>query len=164
MNKLKYRVAIPALTLVLLLAGGVMAYQLLTNDSANLGSDNGAQSETDTAGRMQEDAIAEVKNQFKLEGRHYILLTEEQREVIRRIAAKHGATHVRIFGSMARGDAGPQSDLDLLVEKGSETTPWFPAGMIQELEDALGCHVDVVTEKGISPYLREQILREAVPL
>jgi predicted nucleotidyltransferase len=65
---------------------------------------------------------------------------------------------------LARGDAGPQSDIDLLVENGSKTTPWFPAGMIRELEEVLGCHVDVVTEKGLSPYLREQILREAIPL
>jgi predicted nucleotidyltransferase len=91
-------------------------------------------------------------------------LTVEQREAIRRIAAKHGAQHIRIFGSVARGEAGPQSDLDLLVERGSKTSPWFPAGLIIELEALLGCNVDVVTEKGLSPYLRDQILREAVPL
>lgn len=84
--------------------------------------------------------------------------------MIRRIAEKHGAYHVRIFGSWARGEAGPQSDLDLLVDKGAQTTPWFPAGLILELEEALGREVDVVTEKGLSPYLRERILQEVVPL
>jgi hypothetical protein len=65
---------------------------------------------------------------------------------------------------VARGEAGPQSDLDLLVDKGPETTPWFPAGLILELEEALGRKVDVLTTKGLSPYLRERVLQEAVPL
>jgi predicted nucleotidyltransferase len=91
-------------------------------------------------------------------------LTEQEVAAIRRIAAKHGAQHVRIFGSMARGEAGPGSDIDLLIDKGPETSPWFPGGLIVELEALLGRKVDVVTEKGLSPYLREQILREAVPL
>lgn len=91
-------------------------------------------------------------------------LTEEQRIMIRRVAAKHGAHHVRIFGSVARGEAGPQSDIDLLVNKAAETTPWFPAGLILELEELLGRDVDIVTESGLSPHLRERILQEAVPL
>jgi predicted nucleotidyltransferase len=91
-------------------------------------------------------------------------LTHEQRALIREIATKHGAHHVRIFGSTVRGETTAGSDLDLLVEKGAQTSPWFPAGLILELETALGCKVDVVTEKGITPYLREQILREAVPV
>jgi predicted nucleotidyltransferase len=90
--------------------------------------------------------------------------TSQQRAEILRIATKHGAKHVRVFGSVARGEAGEDSDLDLLVEKGSETSPWFPAGLILELEALLGCKVDVVTEKGISPFLRERIQEEAVPL
>jgi predicted nucleotidyltransferase len=91
-------------------------------------------------------------------------LTEGQRAMIRRVAAKHGAHHVRIFGSMARGEASSQSDLDLLVDKGTETTPWFPAGLILELEELLQRDVDVVTENGLSPLLKERILQEAVPL
>lgn len=91
-------------------------------------------------------------------------LTDAQRSLIRQIAAQHGAQHVRIFGSVARGEASPQSDIDLLVDKGVETTPWFPAGLILELEDALGRKVDVVTEKGLSPYLRDRILHEAISL
>lgn len=91
-------------------------------------------------------------------------LTEEQRRAILRVAAKHGALHVRIFGSMARGEAGLDSDIDLLVSKGSETSPWFPAGLIVELEALLGRKVDVVTDNGLNPYLRDRILQEARPL
>lgn len=90
--------------------------------------------------------------------------TDQQRAEILRIAAKHGAQHVRVFGSVVRGEAGENSDLDLLIDKGSETSPWFPAGLILELEAFLGRKVDVVTEKGISPFLRERIQNEAVPL
>ncbi len=93
-----------------------------------------------------------------------IALTDAQRAMIRRIAAKHGVYHVRIFGSVARGEADSQSDIDLLVNKGPKTSPWFPAGLILELEEALGRHVDVVTENGLSPYLRDQIMQEAIPL
>lgn len=91
-------------------------------------------------------------------------LTDDEREIIRRVAAQHGAQKVRLFGSVARGEAGPGSDIDLLVVKGPQTSPWFPAGLIIELETLLGRKVDVVTENGLSPYLRERILHEAVPL
>jgi uncharacterized protein len=93
-----------------------------------------------------------------------VILTEEQRATIRRVAAKHGAYHVRIFGSLARGEARPNSDIDLLIDRGAETSPWFPAGLILELEELLGRDVDVVTENSLAPYLREQILQEAIPL
>ena len=56
------------------------------------------------------------------------------------------------------------SDIDLLVSPGPETSSWFPAGLILDLESLLGRRVDVVTEKGLNPHLREQVLREAVPL
>jgi uncharacterized protein len=89
-------------------------------------------------------------------------LTAEQREIIRQIAVKHGAREVCIFGSVARGEAGVSSDLDLLVQKAANTSPWFPAGLILKLKALLGCKVDVVTENRLSPYLREKILQEAV--
>ena len=88
----------------------------------------------------------------------------DKREDVLRIAAKHGAYNVRIFGSVARGEATPESDIDLLIEKGPTTTPWFPAGLVLELEESLGRRVDVVTEKALNPYLRDRVLREAVPL
>ena len=87
-----------------------------------------------------------------------------KREDVLRIAAKHGAYNVRIFGSIARGEATRGSDIDLLIEKGPTTSPWFPAGLVLELEESLGRRVDVVTEKALNPLLRDRVLREAVPL
>ena len=91
-------------------------------------------------------------------------LVREHRDEILRIAARHGAGNVRVFGSVARGDAGPDSDLDLLVtmEAGRSLLDLVAFG--QDLEDALDRHVDVVTDGGLSPYLRDRILAEAVPL
>ena len=91
-------------------------------------------------------------------------LIKERRDEILRIAARHGARNVRLFGSFARGEAGPQSDIDLLVDVGSRTSSWFPTGLIDDLEQLLGRKVDVLTDGGVSPYLREQIYREAIPL
>jgi predicted nucleotidyltransferase len=91
-------------------------------------------------------------------------LIAPQREVIRRIAAKHGARNVRVFGSVARGEARPDSDVDLLIEAGPVTTPWFPGGLVADLEALLGRRVDVVTERGLMPELRPYVLREAVPV
>ena len=91
-------------------------------------------------------------------------LLEEKREEIRRIAAMHGAMNVRVFGSVARGEARQDSDLDLLVDAGPETSSWFPAGLVLDLEEILGCKVEVVTEKGLNPYLKERVLQEALPL
>ena len=89
---------------------------------------------------------------------------KEKREEILRIAAQHGAINVRVFGSVARGEAGGDSDVDFLVKVGPNPSPWFPAGLIIDLEELLGCKVDVVTEDGIYWLLRRRILKEAVPL
>ena len=91
-------------------------------------------------------------------------LIREKGADIRKIAAQHGARNIRIFGSVARGDSSPGSDIDFLVEAGPDTSSWFPAGLILALEEILGCRVEVVTEKGLNPHLRERVLREAVPL
>ena len=89
---------------------------------------------------------------------------EQKREEIRRIAAKHGARNVRVFGSVVRDEAGPESDVDFLIEVGSTTSSWFPAGLIVDLEDLLGRPVEVVTERALDRDLRERVLREAVPV
>jgi predicted nucleotidyltransferase len=89
---------------------------------------------------------------------------EEKRNDIVNIAAKHGAYNVRVFGSVARGEDRPDSDVDLLVDVGTRTSSWFPAGLILDLEQILGRQVEIVTEKGLNPHLREHVLREAVPL
>lgn len=86
------------------------------------------------------------------------------RELIKRIAAEHGALNVRVFGSRPRGDVRPDSDADLLVDLGPRTSSWFPAGLVLDLEQALGFRVDVVTERALHPGLRETVLEEAVPL
>ena len=88
----------------------------------------------------------------------------EKRAEILRIAASHGVTSLRVFGSFARGDPGPDSDVDFLVDVGPKTSSWFPAGLILDLEPIIGRHVEVVTERGLYHRLREKVLREAVPL
>jgi uncharacterized protein len=91
------------------------------------------------------------------------LLTEKRDEILR-IAARHGAYNVRVFGSMARGDAGPTSDVDLLVDVRPDHSAFFPGGLVADLEDILGRRVDVVEPVGLHWYLRDTILHEAVPL
>jgi len=91
------------------------------------------------------------------------LLTNKREEILR-IAARHGATNVRVFGSVARGEAGPDSDVDFLVDAGPNRSAFFPAGLLADLEDTLGCKVDVLTENSLHWYIRERVLREARPL
>jgi hypothetical protein len=91
-------------------------------------------------------------------------VVKAKREQILQLARRHGVTGVRVFGSMARGDAGPQSDVDLLIEVGPDPSPWFPGGLVAELEELLGRRVQVVTERGLDELLRERVLEEAVPL
>lgn len=80
------------------------------------------------------------------------------------IAAQYGARNVRVFGSVARGDAGPDSDIDLLVDLEPGRTLLDHVGLWQDLEELLGRRVDVVVEGGISPHLEKRILAEATPL
>jgi len=91
-------------------------------------------------------------------------LIKGKREDILRIAAKHGAFNVRIFGSFARGDAGPESDVDFLIDAGPNTTAWFPGGLIVDLEELLGRRIDVTTERGLRPRIRDSVLTDAKPL
>jgi hypothetical protein len=91
-------------------------------------------------------------------------LLRSKREEILKIAERHGARDVRVFGSAARGEATDQSDIDLLVSTTEQTTPWFPAALVGELERVLGRKVDIVTEDGLYWLLRRRILREARPL
>jgi predicted nucleotidyltransferase len=81
-----------------------------------------------------------------------------------RVAHLHGARTVRVFGSRARGDARDDSDLDLLISLEPGRSLLDIVAIKQDLEDLLGYPVDVVTEGGLSPYLRERILAEALPL
>ena len=87
-----------------------------------------------------------------------------KRDDIQRIAQRHGAHNVRVFGSVARGEARPDSDIDLLVDVGPTTSSWFPAGLILDLQKLLGQRVEVVTERALNPYIKEHVLREAIVL
>jgi hypothetical protein len=80
------------------------------------------------------------------------------------VAARHGAGNVMFFGSMARGDDGPNSDVDLLIDITGETTPWFPGSLAVDLEELLGRPVQIVIRRSLSPLIRDAVLREAVPL
>jgi predicted nucleotidyltransferase len=87
-----------------------------------------------------------------------------KREEILRLAAQHGAHNVRVFGSVARGDAGPESDVDFLIDAGPKTTPWFPGGLIADLEELLGRPVDVATDDSLHWYIRRRVIEDAIPL
>ena len=89
---------------------------------------------------------------------------KEKREEILRIAARHGARNVRIFGSMARGEADTQSDVDFLVEMEPGRSLFDLGELLIELRELLGRDVDVVTENSIYWLLRRRILSEAKPL
>jgi len=88
----------------------------------------------------------------------------EKREEILRIARKHGVGNVRVFGSVVRGEASDASDIDLLIDVTGPTTPWFPGGLVAELEDLLDCRVDIVETEALNKDLRGIVLEEAVPL
>lgn len=91
-------------------------------------------------------------------------LLKEKREEILKIAARHGARNVRVFGSVARGEADEQSDIDLVVEFEPGRSLLDHAALWLELQELLGRKVDVVSESGIKPRIRDRVLREAVPL
>ena len=91
-------------------------------------------------------------------------LVQTRREDILRVASCHGAYNVRIFGSVARGDADEHSDLDVLVDMETGRSLFDLGGLLSELEDLLGRSVDVVTEKGLRDRIRQRVLQEAIPL
>lgn len=91
-------------------------------------------------------------------------LVQEKRQDILRAAAQRGARNVRLFGSVARGESTTGSDVDFLVELDPDRSLFDLAHLIVDLEDLLGCKVDVVTEDAIYWLLRRRILREARPL
>ena len=91
-------------------------------------------------------------------------LLRQKRAEILAIAAKHGASNVRIFGSVARGEARPDSDVDFLVDIEACRSLLDRIGMIQDLEDLLGRKVDVAKPENLREAIREQVLREAIKL
>jgi predicted nucleotidyltransferase len=91
-------------------------------------------------------------------------LLKAKRDDILRIAERYGARNVRIFGSVARGEARPDSDVDVLVDLEPGRSLLDLGGLLMDLQDLLGCKVDVVTERGLRSRIRDRVLREAVPL
>ncbi|MEX2491218.1 MAG: nucleotidyltransferase family protein [Nitrospirales bacterium] len=88
----------------------------------------------------------------------------EKREEILRLCETYGARNLRVFGSVARGEADAQSDVDFLVEMEPGRSLFDLGGLQYELERLLGRPVDVVTERGLKARVQERVLREAVPL
>ncbi len=88
---------------------------------------------------------------------------ESHRTDLRRLAARHGLTSIRVFGSMARGDADAQSDIDLLVE--APGLSGFALGaLLMDAQDLLGRKVDIVTTAALHPAMRERVLQESEPV
>jgi len=88
-------------------------------------------------------------------------LLKEKRQDILRLAARHGAYNVRVFGSVVRGEAGPDSDVDFLVELEPDKSLFDLGALLMDLQALLGREVDVVTEQGLHWYIRDRVVQEA---
>ena len=88
----------------------------------------------------------------------------QHREAILAVARRRGVRAVRVFGSVSRGEATPDSDVDFLVEVEPGRSLIDLGGFVADVEDLLGCHVDVVSDRGLRPRFRERVTREAVAL
>ncbi len=91
-------------------------------------------------------------------------LLNDKREEILLIAKEHGARNVRVFGSVARGEADEKSDIDFLVQLEPGSTLLMHAAMIRELEALLGRRVEVVSERALRQKMKDRVLCEAIPL
>jgi len=103
--------------------------------------------------------VSESEREMNLEN----LIRDKGKEILR-VSRQHGARRVRIFGSTARGEANVTSDLDILVDMETRSSLLDIVAIKQDLEDMLGCKVDVVTESALSPYIRTDVLKEAKTL
>jgi predicted nucleotidyltransferase len=88
----------------------------------------------------------------------------QRRAEICRLAERYRTGDVRVFGSVARGENTEASDVDLLVNTRPGCSLFDLGGLLEDLQELLGCRVDLVTEDGLKPRLRERVLREAIPL
>ena len=88
----------------------------------------------------------------------------QKREEILRLCTKYGARNIRVFGSVARGEAEAKSDVDFLVEMEPGRSLLDLGGLQYELEELLGRRVDLVTERGLKVRIRQRVLQEAIPL
>jgi len=88
----------------------------------------------------------------------------KRRDEILEIARRHGAKKIRVFGSIARGESGEESDIDLVVEYEPGTSLMDHGELIMDLQETLGCRVDVVSERGMRDRMKSRVEAEAVPL
>jgi predicted nucleotidyltransferase len=88
----------------------------------------------------------------------------DKKEQILALAAKHGASNVRVFGSVANGTAGQNSDIDFLVDLEKGRSLFDLGGLLMDLQQLFGRKVDVVTENGLHWYIKDRVLREAKPI
>lgn len=91
-------------------------------------------------------------------------ILKSKRNEILNLATKHGVKNLRVFGSVARGQAGPQSDVDFLVEVEPGRTYLDLGAFLMDLQDLLGRKVDLVTERALHAAIKKQVLQEAIPL
>ena len=91
-------------------------------------------------------------------------LLREKRDEIQRIAAKHGARNVRVFGSVARGEAGADSDIDILVDLEPGTSLLDLGGLLMDLQELLKCKVDIAIARSLKQRIKDQVLKQAIPL
>ena len=92
-------------------------------------------------------------------------LLQSKGEDILAVALRHGAFNVRVFGSVARGEETQSSDIDFLVDYDlQKISPWFPGGLLMDLQDILGYKIDIVTEQGLSHLIKDRVLAEAKSL
>ncbi len=91
-------------------------------------------------------------------------LLKERRQEILYLATRHGAKHIRVFGSIARGEADEQGDVDFLVDMEPGRSLMDMGGLLMDLQELLGCKVDVISEKGLRTRIRDRVLEEAIPL
>jgi len=92
------------------------------------------------------------------------MLRAGKREEVLRLAERHGAHSVRVFGSVARGEADEESDIDFLVDWEPGRSLLDQVALVQDLQEAIGVKVHVGTERSLHWYVRDRILREATPL
>jgi predicted nucleotidyltransferase len=107
--------------------------------------------------------VKEDKSADETTGLGVTSIIGDKRDAVLRLAAKNGVSNVRVFGSVARGEATPNSDIDFLVD-GLENAPWGGGRLLVELEALLGRHVDLVSKGDLHQIIRDQILDEAIPL
>lgn len=93
-------------------------------------------------------------------------LVKQKAPDILKLAEMHGAENIRLFGSVARHQSDEKSDIDFLIDPGPKEkwSPWFPGGLLMDLQDLLGTKVDIAIARSLKPRIKDRVLNEAVPI